>query len=290
MIKPRCLLLNGIFWLVWAIALTSTSAAEDPTRDLTTAAARRAALVERLSQRPAVEASGDRAALVQLDNEIVQLYIKLWDMDSAAQEAQCTLDIAEQLAGSAEAETRIRLADVYIVDSDRAYEVTALLQQAATICRSLDDKPCLATALIDLGYQAIKEGQWQTALSFFNQVEDLQIENEAEPYIAGGMAMGFGLVYETYGQLETARDYFADCLRYYRDGAHDKRAAADAGSKLARVLAMSQNYTEAHQRAQESLTAALETQNNLSIGLSHESLGRVWLQTGAYASARSEFI
>lgn len=373
MIKPRFLLLTGILWLVWTLALTSPSPTEDPTRNLTTVAARRAALTERLAQRPEVEASGDRAALVQLNNEIVQLYLKLWDMNSAAQEAQNALDVAEQLAGTAdasllvdtlvisgrvhirrneiatataqleravqlsrdlqyrdgeacalsqlgyakteaddrkaaeqlnnqalviwqdlpnkpaEADTLIRLGDIYIA-GDRADEATTALRQAETICRSLNDMPCVAGALIDLGYQAIKEGQWQTALSFFNQVEELQIENEAEPYIAGGMAMGFGFVYETYGQLETARDYFADSLRYYRDGAHDKRAAADAGSKLARVLAMSQNYTEAYQRAQESLTAALETGNNLSIGLSHESLGRVWLQTGGYASARSEFI
>ena len=373
MVKPRCLLLTGIFWLVWTLALTSPSPTEDPTRNLTTIAARRAALTERLAQRPEVEASGDRAALVRLNNEIVQLYLKLWDMNSAAQEAQSALDVAEQLAGTAnasllvdtlvisgrvhirrneipaataqleravqlsrdlhyregeacalsqlgyakneaddrkaaeqlnnaalaiwkdlpnkpaEADTLIRLGDIYIT-GDRADEATTALRQAETICRSLNDMPCVAGALIDLGYQAIKEGQWQTALSFFNQVEELQIENEAEPYIAGGMAMGFGFVYETYGQLETARDYFAESLKDYRDGAHDKRAAADAGSKLARVLAMSQNYTEAYQRAQESLTAALETGNNLSIGLSHESLGRVWLQTGGYASARSEFI
>ena len=373
MIKPRCLLLNGIFWLVWTIALTSLSATEDPTRNLTTAAARRAALAERLSQRPEVEASGDRAALVQLNNEIVQLYLKLWDMNSAAQEAQCALDVAEQLAGSAnasllvdtlvlsarvhirrneipaamaqleravqlsrdlhyrdgeacalsqlasahmeaderdkaadltndaltiwqelpnkplEAEALIRKGEIYMIASDRAAEVTAVLQQAEAICRSLNDLPCLATSLMDLGYQAIREGQWQTALSFFNQVEDLQIENEAEPYIAGQIAMGFGLVYEAYGQLETARDYVADSLTYYRDGAHDKRAASDAGSKLARILAVLHDYTAAHQRAQESLTSALETGNNLSIGLSHESFGRVWLEQRDYEAARSEF-
>ena len=373
MTKLRHLFSHRILWLVWTIVLTSPAVPDDLTRNLTTAAARRAALAERLGRRPQVEAAGDPVALVELDNEIVQLYLKFWDTNSAAQEAQNSLQLAEQFAGSvnesllvdtlilsgrvhirrnkipaavtdleralrlsrdlhyrdgearalsqrasayleadnreqaqkldnealaiwgeapnqrAEAETLIREGDLFLMD-DHADEATAVLRRAETICRSLDDRPCVATALIDLGYEAIRQGQWQTALSFFNEVEVLNIENEAEPYIAGQMSMGFGLVYEAYSQLGRARTYLEDALRYYHDGAHDKRGTADARSKLARMMAAAGDYTAAHEHAQQALAVAIETGNNLSIGLSHEDLGRVWLESGAYDSARLEFL
>ena len=373
MIKPRHLFTHSILWLVWTLAFTSSTAPDDPTRNLTTVAARRAALNELLARRPEVQAAGDVVALVQLDNEIVQLYLKFWDTDSAAQEVQNSLQLAEQFAGSphesvlvdtltlsgrvhirrneispavdnleralqlsralqyrdgeaqalsqrayaylesderdkaeeldnqalaiwrdlpnkpAEALALIRQGEIYMVD-ERADEATAALRQAETICRSLDDRPCIATALIDLGYQAIRQGQWQTALSFFNEVDGLNIETEAEPHTAGEMSMGFGLVYEAYSQLEPARSYLEDALRYYKDGAHDKRATADARSKLARICAALRDFVSAHYHAQEALAAAIETGNNLSIGLAHEDLGRVWLESGDYDSARPEFL
>src|ERR1051326_9289494 len=100
MIKPRHLFTHSILWLVWTLAFTSSTAPDDPTRNLTTVAARRAALNELLARRPEVQAAGDVVALVQLDNEIVQLYLKFWDTDSAAQEVQNSLQLAEQFAGS----------------------------------------------------------------------------------------------------------------------------------------------------------------------------------------------
>jgi len=85
-------------------------------------------------------------------------------------------------------------------------------------------------------------------------------------------------------------DQLEDALRYYRDGAHDKRFAVDAQTKLARVQAARGYYDDARQQIQAVLADAVATSNNLTIGLCHEDLGRVWLEAHSYENARSEFL
>ena len=375
MIKPR-LLFRMLVLPACILAFTpaATRSNDDHLmRSLTTVAARRQMLTQLLAQRTQLEATGNTAEFVRVNNQIVQIDLKLFDLDAAATEIQHSLNLAEQLAGSsdatvvvdtlvlaarvsvrrgenqnaldtvdralrlslalsyidgeaqsraqfavvyfeldkrddaeamnnaalniwhslpnkpAEAQTLINQGEIYMV-ADRANETTAALLQAEAIWRSLNDNAGVATALIDLAFLAIRQGQWQTALSYLNQVESLNIEKDAEPYIAGQVAIGFGLVYEAYNQLENAQRYLEDALRYYRDGAHDKRFAVDAQTKLARVQAARGYYDDARQQIQAVLADAVATNNNLTIGLCHEDLGRVWLEAHSYENARSEFL
>jgi CHAT domain-containing protein len=176
----------------------------------------------------------------------------------------------------------------YLLD-DKAVEATANLKDAEAIWRSLNDRTELANTLLHQGFLAIRLGQWQAALAFLNEADTLVNDKDAEPYTAGKIATSFGEVYEAYGQLDTALNYFREALTRYRDGAHDKRATIDLSNKVARVLARQSHYVEAVDQIQQALSLAVETKNALTIGLCHEDLGRVWLEAGSYDPARNEF-
>ena len=177
----------------------------------------------------------------------------------------------------------------YLLD-DNAVEANAALQNAEAIWRSLNDRTELATTLLHEGALAIRLGQWQTALAALSEADGLVNEKDAEPYLAGRIASSFGEIYEAYGQLDIALNYFQQALLRFRDGAHDKRATIDLGNKVGRVLAQQKHYAEASDQIQQGLNLAIETKNALTIGLSHEDLGRVWLEAGSYEPARTEFL
>ena len=232
-----------------------------------------------------------RAGEAQAFAQLGSAYYELDDRAKAVEMHKAALAIWRDLPNKpAEARTLTLQGEILMVD-ERTDEAIATFREAESICRSLNHNTCLATVLIDFAYLAIRQGQWQTALNYLNQVESLHIEKEAEPNLAGQTAMGFGLVYESYGQLEPARSYFEQSFMSYRDGAHDRRAAVDAGTRVARVRAAQGDYTEAKAQIEQLLTdGSLKITNNLSIGLFHEDLGRIWLEAGSYESARSEFL
>lgn len=372
----RCpLLIRSALLLTFILVLAQTplGQGDDPARNLDTVAARRERLTQLIEQRNQLHAAANKVAELQTTHQIIQLHIKLFDFDSALNEAVSSRPLAEELAPSgytsllvdnlilnahaqvrrneiddaigllnralqlsrdsgyrkgeagayawlayanydrgkhAEAESANNLALQILRDNpdkklealvlmhqgevfmlrDRPDEAKALLKQSAEISRSIDDVSTAAIALIDLSYQEIRLGQWQSALVYLDQLEDLNVDKEAEPYVAGQMAMGFGLVYEEYGQLDTALKYLQESLINYRDRAHDKRATSDAAAKVARVQAALGDYAGARQQIEQTLPAALETKNDLTIGLCYEALGRVWLAAQAYESARAEFL
>lgn len=173
---------------------------------------------------------------------------------------------------------------------DKAAEATAALQNAETIWRSLNDQAGLANTLLDRGLLAIRQGQWQSSLSSLYEADRVLTEKDAEPYLAGKIAMNFGEIYEAYGQLEIALNYFREALTRFRDGAHDKRATVDSGNKVGRTQAKLGYYLDARDQIQQGLSLLAGTNNNLDIGLCHESLGRVWLEASLYDQARTEFL
>ena len=188
-----------------------------------------------------------------------------------------------------EAEARSVQGVIFIV-FDRYEEAAAALKSAEALWRSLGLKAELANTLIDQNFVAIRQGQWQTALTLLNEAQELLVEKEAEPYIAGKIAMSLGDVYEAYGQLEMSLSYYRKALTLYRDVVRDKRAAIDAGNQVGRLQARLGDYASAQKQIEETLNAALEMGNNLNIGLCYEDLGTVWLEAGAYESARKEFL
>jgi len=187
--------------------------------------------------------------------------------------------------GAAEAQTT--QGEIYIV-LDRLPEADAVLKSADALWRSLNDAAGLSNNLLDQNFLAIRQGQWQTALGLLNEADALLVEKEAEPFLAGKIAMSFGEVYEAYGQLDTALNYFREAQTLYR-AADDKRAVIDASNQVGRVKARLRDYPGARHEIEQALTAAVETDNDLTIGLCHEDLGRVWLEAGSYESARDEF-
>ncbi len=216
-------------------------------------------------------------------------YFGLGKFAEAEQSSNEALVIWRELQNKrAEAQTLIIQGEAYIVN-DQVEQATALLRNAEAIGREINDRISLATALVDLNFLAMRQGQWQSALGFLNEAETLLTDKAAEPYLAGQIAMSFGLVYEAYGQLEIALGYLRESLTHYRDGAHDKAATIDAGSKLGRVQASLRDYAAATEQIKQVLALAEEIRKDLYIGLCHEELGRVLLEAGSYEQARLEF-
>lgn len=371
MIKRCPLLFRSALLLTFTVVFAQTPLGpdDDPARDLATVASRQERLQQLVEQRNQLHASGDKAGELQLTHQIIQLQMRLFDFNSALNDAVSYEPLAEELAGSlladhlilsarvhirrneidpaiellnralqvsrdsgyrkgeagayaglahanydrgkyAEAETNNNSAlqilrdnpdqtleaqiliiqgEVYMV-TERPTEAITALKQSESISRSLNNVTGTATALMDLGFQEMRLGQWQNALGYLNQLEDLNVDKEAEPYLAGQMTLSFGLIYEEYGQLDAAWKYLQESLINYRDRAHDKRATVDAARNVARVQAARGDYAGARQQIEQVLPAAFELKDDLFIGLCYEALGRVWLEARAYELARAEFL
>lgn len=346
---------------------------DEPIESFTTVATRRQKLTELIAEREQAKVVGDQVTVIKLSNRIVELYLKLYEFDSALTQSQESLSTARSVAGSGDArllvDTLILSARVYInrtqssnalpllkealelsnnleyrqgeaqsqaqlgvayfdldqrdeaaasngqalqlsqelndkrveafalmtqgyllMLDDKPAEALVALKNAENIWRSLDDRAELANALVDQNLLAIRQGQWQDALRSLNEAEELLVDKEAEPFLAGKIANSFGEIYEAYGRLDTALSYFRESLNYFRDGAHEIRGTVAESYKVARVQARLGNYDEAKQQIAQSLAIAQETKNDLTIGLCHENLGRVWLTENSYESARLEFL
>jgi CHAT domain-containing protein len=346
---------------------------DELTKSLTTVKARREKLAQLRTQREGLQAEEDPGGVVQLSNQMAELYLKLCEFDSALTESQGSLEVARRIASSGdgkllvdtlilaarvhisrtespsalplarealdrsvqlgyrggEAQSYTHLAEAYFeldrrdearISNDRALQIWQELQdkrgeafslvmqgdllmmddrpaeasvafkRAEVLCREIDDRIELATALVDQNFLAIRQGQWQNALVLLNEAQTLLVEEEAEPYLAGKIANSFGEIYEAYGQLDTALSYFRESLSHFQDVAHDVKGAITAGIKVGRVQASLGNYDAAKRQIDQSLAAAVQTDNALTIGLCHEDLGRVWLQAGSYVPARLAFL
>lgn len=229
--------------------------------------------------------AGEAESLAQLGSA----YSELSKPDEAQQNTDRALAIWQELQNKrGEARTLLTQADIYTL-ADKAEEATTALKRAESIWRELDDSVSLATTLIRLGFLSMRQGQWQTALVPLYEAQALLTDKQGEPFLAGQLAMSFGVVYEAYGQLETAHRYYRESLIHYRDLAHDKAGTIDAGNKLGRVQASLGDYAGAIQQIEEGLVVAKEIDKDLFIGLCHEDLGQVWLAAGSYEQARREF-
>jgi len=344
-----------------------------PIESLVTVQSRRDALSRLLAQKEQFAGAADQISLVKVNNQIVEVQLKLAEPDSALAVANESLKTARQFAGTenasllvdtlvvsgrtyirrseyeeamrqlnearelsgqlkyrdgeaqslfqiavaqfelgefpkteeainsalqiwrehpnqrGEAQARTTLGELYIV-LDRPENATAELKNSEASWRSLGDAAELVNNLLDQNLLAIRQGQWQTALTLLNEAQGLLVEKEAEPYLAGKVAMSMGDVYEAYGQLETSLAYYREALTFYRDFAREIRAAIDAGNQVARLQARRGDYEGARKQIEEALAASVGIGNNLNIGLSHETFGRVWLEAGSYESARTEFL
>jgi CHAT domain-containing protein len=371
--KYPCLFFGCLIFIAYNFALSAIPAHVNgqAVPSLSTVASRREALDQLIAERAGLQA-GEETALVQIDNRITELYLKLRDLDSAFTNTTQSLDLARQLEPSAngqlladtlnlcalvyirrheydhareplnealelsrelqhkrgQAQALQSFGEIYFYDTklaeaeestrealtlwrdlqdqrgagvtlallgeiyarwDKPDQASASLRESEAIWRQLNEPVELATALVNLNFVAVRQGQWQNALAFLNEAQTLVTDEEAEPYLAGQIAMSFGEVHEAYGQLSTALDYFRQSLAHYDAGAHDLSAATDARYKVGRVLARFSDFAGARQQIAQGLSAAEQMKNDILLGLGHEDLGRVALLAGSYEEARLEF-
>src|SRR5919205_421959 len=284
---------------------------DEPIESLTNLAVRRQKLTEAIAEREQAQLAGDQVTVIKLSNRIVELYLKLYEFDSALTQSQTSLATARAIAGSGdtkllvdtfiisgrvyitrtqstnalpllkkaldlsanqayrqgEAQSYAQLAGAYfdlgqleeaqasndqalrisqelqdkrieafatmtqgylLMRNDRPAEALVAFKNAENIWRSLNDRAELANALVDQNLLAICQGQWQEALKSLNEAQELLVDKEAEPYLAGKIANSFGEIYEVYGRLDTALSYFQEALNYFRDGAHDIQGTVTA--------------------------------------------------------------
>jgi len=172
----------------------------------------------------------------------------------------------------------------------RLAEAAGALESASAIWRELGNPMEEASTLLDLDFLAIREGQWGQALTLLNQIQPLVTDKEAEPYISGQIATSFGEVYEAYGQLDAARNYFSEAATLYRDYARDVAAAVDASRKAGRVQARLGDYEGAVRQIEEGLGLAQKIDDKFRAALCHDDLGRVHLSSDLYEQAKGEFL
>ncbi len=230
--------------------------------------------------------AGEAEALAQMG----AAYSELSKLDEAEQSTESSLTIWQVLQNKrGEARTLIIQSEIHVL-SDKVEQAIAELKRAEGIWRELNDSVQLATTLVRLSFISMRQGQWQIALGSLNEAEALLTDKQSEPFLAGQVAMSFGVVYEAYGQLQTALGYYQESLVHYRDVAHSKAGIIDAGNKLGRVEASLGHYAEAIQQIEKGLSVAKEIDKDLYIGLCHEDLGQVFLASGSYDQARREFL
>ena len=233
---------------------------------------------------------GYRKGEAQSRLRLAEAYFELDRRAEAANSNDQALQISQEIRDRhGEGLSLVMQGDLLMMDN-RPAEASIAFKNAEAIWRELGEPYELATSLVDQNFLAIRQGQWQNALELLNEAQTLLVEKEAEPYLAAKIANSFGEIYEAYGQLDTALSYFRESLSTFQDIAHDVKGSVTAGIKVGRVLASQGNFDAAKRQIEESLAAAVLTDNALTIGLCHEDLGRVWLQGGSYESARNEFL
>jgi CHAT domain-containing protein len=231
-----------------------------------------------------------RKGEAESQTQLADAFFELDRRDEATVNNEQALGIYREIQDKhGEAYALVMQGDLLMME-DRYAEASAAFKNAEVIWRELDEPVELATALVDQNFLEIRQGQWRNALVLLNEAQTLLVENEAEPYLAAKIANSFGEIYEAYGQLDTALSYFRESLSYFRDVAHDVKGAITAGNKVGRVQASLGNFDEAKKQIEQSLAAAVVTDNALTIGACYEDLGRVWLQAGSYDQARLQFL
>ncbi|MDX6500806.1 MAG: hypothetical protein QOG23_4066 [Blastocatellia bacterium] len=229
---------------------------------------------------------GEAQSLVELG----ATYYPLSEFPKAQNCAERALQIWRELNDKkGEATALIGLGEIQM-RLGKSKEATTALENAAGLWRDLGSPADQATALVDLNFLSIRQGEWQKALSLLGQAQNLIQEKEAEPYLAGQIANSFGEVYEVYGKLEIALDYYEQAVKLYRDYAHDPAAAVDVTRQAGRVRARNGDYAQAVHEIQEALNLASQFDSPVVFALCHEDLGIVRLENGFYAEAKQEFL
>ena len=125
-----------------------------PVESLVTIQSRREALSQLTAERERLLTSGDQVSLIKVSNQVVELHLRLFELDAAVAAANASLKIARQFAGTPEATL---LADTLIL-SGRSYirrnenpNALNLLNEALQLCQDLKYSNGEAQAYAQIG-------------------------------------------------------------------------------------------------------------------------------------------
>lgn len=168
---------------------TPVHCSDELTRRFTTVTARREKLAQLLTERDQFQANGDRVAVVQLSNQITEMYLKLCEFDAALTESTRTLEIARTISGSGEAkllvDTLTLAARIHI---DRTESPTALILAADALRQSREhgyrsgeaqSLTRLAEAYFELDQRKDAASNNDRALEIWQQLQDKRGEAHA---------------------------------------------------------------------------------------------------------------
>lgn len=168
----------------------------------------------------------------------------------------------------------------YTAQSDLT-EASQNYEQALQLWRGLNNSLEEAETLIQLGFIAVRQGEWQSSMSFFMQAQSL-IDEKSSPLLMGKISNGLGHIFNESGSPEKGLVQFQRALDYFRqtpDTRDDRMSILLIGISH-HLLG---NYPEALAHLQQAL-ADVEP-DGLFAALCDQYLGKVYISTGEYGAA-----
>lgn len=203
---------------------------DEPIESLNTVATRQQRLTELIAEREQAKGAGDQATVIKLSNEIVELYLKLFEFDSALTQSQGSLATARSVAGSGDArllvDTLILSARVYI-NRTQSLNAMPLLKEALELSTTLgyrqgeaQSQAQLAAAYFELDQREEAVASNDQALQLSQELQDKRVE-------------GFALM--TQGYLSMLDDKPAETLVAFKNAESIWRSL-DERAELANTL------------------------------------------------------
>jgi CHAT domain-containing protein len=160
-------------------------------------------------------------------------------------------------------------------------------QAALAIWRELDIPYEEAQALINLGFVEFRKGEWQNAISFFSQAQNL-LDPKAYPFAMGQITTTLGEIFTEIGLTDAAVSNLEQAAEYYRQS---KAPFGQANVALDMGIAyyVAGRYAEAISTLQTTIVEAEKLDAPTLVAMSHEFLGQTYVALNEPATALPHF-
>lgn len=215
----------------------------------------------------------------------------------------------------------------YEMTQNNLAECAASMDAALGLYRELNDLSEQAEVLIYLAYIEYRKGAWQNTLAYYSQAQAM-IDEKAEPYKMGQIAIGLGDVFLETGMPDLALPKYREALEDFRitknqravsilkwsigkayyyagqyqealDNLQTARGEAEANKDttltafcddyLGRTYHAANDYSAALSHFQAALDGFAKAKNTMEIGRTRALIGRVYQQQGNQLNARKEY-
>ncbi|HEV7743619.1 MAG TPA: CHAT domain-containing tetratricopeptide repeat protein [Pyrinomonadaceae bacterium] len=184
------------------------------------------------------------------------------------------------------AEASLMIGD-YQLAQHKLVECAVTLESALTLFRELNDRNGQAGVLIDLGYIEYRKGDWQNALAFYTQAQSL-VEEKAEPFKMGQIAIGVGDVFLESGLPEVALVKYHEALDQFRL-TKNQRAVSILKWSIGKAHYVAGQYPEAIENLQAARSDAELSGDIPLLAFCDDFLGRTYHSSNQEAAALSHF-